>query len=301
MGQLDQFIKELFSDETPKATQDSLHFEVPAETPTTEVMADGLLSVVAPERVSGLWAPWSLMRADEQVFEFKMQGDKLGPYEFERALLRRQARQCWRLKKWDIDPKKKLPLWIITGHVREWLRERHWVGEVKDASGVVVPGCYRLEPRFEEIYLLVSNELPLQEELIPFLVTRTGPKLIEFCRWFAGVRPEPCETFIEMVPMSENLYDEIYQDLKEPDDAERLRRRKMYLEATAISTGYKDELQAEGLRRLFSRKLGRALTGEEGTALAQKLSRLGVERLEQVVLDLSSEALLSWLPDPNAV
>jgi Uma2 family endonuclease len=54
------------------------------------------------------------------------------------------------------------------------------------------------------------------------------------------------------------------------------------------------------LRRLFERKLGRALTGEEAAILSARLDSLGPDRLGDVALDFDGEALAIWLGDPNA-
>jgi hypothetical protein len=55
------------------------------------------------------------------------------------------------------------------------------------------------------------------------------------------------------------------------------------------------------LLHLFERKLGRPLTNEENHLLRDRFGRLGPERVGDVVLDLSSEALGAWLSDPAAI
>jgi hypothetical protein len=56
----------------------------------------------------------------------------------------------------------------------------------------------------------------------------------------------------------------------------------------------------EGLVRRFERRLGRKLADEEHATLTQRLGSLGPDRLDDVVLDLSADALAAWLADPNA-
>jgi hypothetical protein len=62
--------------------------------------------------------------------------------------------------------------------------------------------------------------------------------------------------------------------------------------------------QAQGrmqvLARQFEKRLGRALGETERAALAERLDRLGAERVGDVVLLLSAEALAAWLADPAA-
>jgi hypothetical protein len=72
--------------------------------------------------------------------------------------------------------------------------------------------------------------------------------------------------------------------------------------AQGIKKGREEGLEA-GLRpllRLFERRLARALTGAEHTALVARLTALGPDRLGDVVLDLDPPALAAWLADPDA-
>jgi hypothetical protein len=301
LGALDQFIKDVFEEETPLATKDGFRFEVPPETKTTELHADGMLYVVNAEKVKALPSPWSLMTTDQLVLEFKMQGDKLDRYQYERAILRRQAAQVEYLKKYPDDKNPiQLQLWIVTGYVKTWLQEKKYI------LSQVAPACYRLEPSFYEIYLIASNELePLREDLIPFLVTRTGQKLVEFCKWLLDVRPERCEELLELAPMSDAQYEEIMNQLKEPEMAERLRRKRRFAETMAEVTGLQEELQQEAnkktLTHQFEKRLARPLTEAERAQFQEKLGRLGAERISDVVLELGKDALASWLSDPASV
>jgi len=52
--------------------------------------------------------------------------------------------------------------------------------------------------------------------------------------------------------------------------------------------------------RLCGKRLGRPLTDAEKVTLTDRLDRLGEERVEEVILSSSSEALGIWLADPNA-
>jgi hypothetical protein len=301
VGALDQFIKEIFEDETSLATKDGLRFEVPPETKTTELHADGMLYVLNAERVLGLPSPWCLMTTAQLVLEFKMQGDKLDRYHYERAILRRQAAQVEYLKQYPDDKNPiSLPLWIVTGQMKEWLVEKKYI------ISQVAQACYRLEPASYEVYLIVSNELePFREDLIPFLVTRTGQKLVDFCKWLIDVRPEQCEELLELAPMSDAQYEEVMNQLKEPEMAERLRRKRRFAETMAEVTGLQGDLVLEGQKKTlthqFEKRLARTLTEEESSQLAEKMLRLGAERISDVVLELGKDALASWLSDPASV
>jgi hypothetical protein len=55
------------------------------------------------------------------------------------------------------------------------------------------------------------------------------------------------------------------------------------------------------LIRLFQRRLGRDLAEAERATLSKRLTKLGPDRLGDVVLDLSPQELAAWLSDPNAM
>jgi len=54
------------------------------------------------------------------------------------------------------------------------------------------------------------------------------------------------------------------------------------------------------LRRQCARRLGRPLSAAEESTLHTRLVQVGPERLGDVVLDLSPEALAAWIADPDA-
>jgi hypothetical protein len=62
----------------------------------------------------------------------------------------------------------------------------------------------------------------------------------------------------------------------------------------------KESWQLETMARLCRKRLGRPLTEIENAALAERIDRLGEERVEEVILSSSPDALGIWLTDPNA-
>ncbi len=63
------------------------------------------------------------------------------------------------------------------------------------------------------------------------------------------------------------------------------------------------EGRVEGLRPLlwqFERRVGRPLSAAEHASVLARFDAVGPERLGDVVLDLSPEALAAWLEDPLA-
>jgi hypothetical protein len=54
------------------------------------------------------------------------------------------------------------------------------------------------------------------------------------------------------------------------------------------------------LERVFERRLGHPLSAADRSTLRRRFETLGAERLGDVALELSPEALAAWLNDPNA-
>lgn len=260
MGRLDQYAKEIFAEETPAITRGGAVWQPPAEISLTEVRLDGCLLVRDRTRLLGLPAPWSeARRHDEIVVDVKMQGDHLDMYALERGLLRRQARQVQRMgdpkTPWDGD----LPFWMITSHVPAVVNQRRTVRQV-------APGCYRIEPSAFPFLWVAANELPLTEELIPFLITRTGRALDELGRWVQNRRPPGwLLRMIEFLPMSTAVYEELFRFLAtKTEDPEVQARQKLLgkLWVDIMLPEVKAELNAEirvadarsALRRVLARR-----------------------------------------------
>ena len=59
--------------------------------------------------------------------------------------------------------------------------------------------------------------------------------------------------------------------------------------------------QQRVLQQFFRLRLGRALTEAEARVVAERTLRLGVERIEQVVLSSTASESAAWLADPDAI
>jgi hypothetical protein len=125
MGQLDQFAKDTFALETATVTHGAVVWQLPPELGMSEVRLDGLLRVVNPAPLPALAAPWCLIeRTDELVLEIKMPGDHLDLPAFDRALLRRLARQVQRHEDPNHPFDGEVPLWFVAPHVSAIIHER---------------------------------------------------------------------------------------------------------------------------------------------------------------------------------
>jgi hypothetical protein len=298
MGQPEQFVKQLFEEETAALTGGAAVWQGPVELGLSEVRLDGLLRLLEPARLAALAAPWSLAgSSDEVVLELKLAGDHLNEVALERALLRRQAYQVRRLEAARAALPGPVPLWVVAPYLPRWL----------GAERAMAPGCYRLcgHGPFTALWV-VANELPLRDELIPFLVARSGEALGEFLRWVAGRRPWALVLrMVQFLPMTPAVRAELERYFPETDDPE-VRERQRFIVRMLLD---KDPEAARPLvekgreqecERLYERRLGRALSEGERTALRDRWARLGAERLEDVLLDSSAEVLAAWLADPAA-
>jgi hypothetical protein len=245
VGRLDQYAKEIFDTETPVVTRGAAFWQPPSEISLTEVRLDGRIFVRDPALLATLPLPWADAGAsDEIIFETKMQGDHVDLRASERACLRRQARQVQRMEDpgapWDGD----LPLWMLASRVPAILRQRRTFRKIGD-------GCYRVETGAYPYLWIAANELPLQEELIPFLIARTGGALDELGRWIRGRRsPDWISRMVEYLPMSTAVHDELLRFALEKPEDEAMRARqeltaRVYLELTPK---VKAEAVAEAVR-----------------------------------------------------
>ena len=197
MGQLDQFAKDTFAEETPAVTHGGVSWQLPPEVGLTEVRLDGLLRVHDRAPLAGLAAPWSHVEpTDELVLEVAMPGNHVDILSFDRACLRRLARQVQRREDPAAPFEGETTLWYLASHVSATIKERRPVA-------CVGPGCYRIGPDWMSTLWIAANELPLADELVPFLIARTGQPLDAFVRWVKTRRSIPwLVRMLQWLPMS---------------------------------------------------------------------------------------------------
>jgi hypothetical protein len=255
MGRLDLYAKDIFASETTAVTRGGVLWLPPSELNLTELRLDGRLFVRDPARLVGLAAPWSEAQGHEEiVLETKMQGDHLDMRAIERGVLRRQARQVQRMEGMDDVPEDKalnvprdgdIPLWMTASHVPAVLRQRRVLHPVG-------PGCYRIETGSFQFLWIAANELPLLDELVPFLIARSGRRLDEFGRWIQERRPpEWLSRMVELLPMSIAVHEELLRFvLMKTEDPEIKARQKLiakvYVDMTPeVKAEMKAEVKAE--------------------------------------------------------
>jgi hypothetical protein len=223
MGQLELFAQRTFAEETERTTSGAAGWQDPSEIRLEKVTADGFLVVRRPQLLAQLPAPWPEAQAHSEVMiELKLAGNHLDREAVVRAVIRRHAREVQRLKEEDASWRGHEPLWLIAPHFPQWLDEVY--APVRGA-----PGCYWVEPQWQRFLWIAANELPLVDELIPFLLARSGQALDEFCRWVAPRRPlDWVLSMLDYLPMSMPTHEELlWRFGKAEDPAIEARRQRL--------------------------------------------------------------------------
>ncbi|WP_437805936.1 hypothetical protein [Sorangium sp. So ce1078] len=225
MGQPDQFAKRTFAEETERITAGAARWQDPPEIRLEKVQCDGFLLIRRPDRLEHLPAPWSEARVhDEVIIELKLAGDHVDRIAAERALLRRQARQVQRAEEQGPSWMGEEPIWMVAAHLPVWLAQTR--NPVRFA-----PGCYRVEPLGHLFLWIAANELPLRDDLVPFLVARSGQALDEFARWVAPRRsPRWLLSMLRYLAMSTSVRRELLWEFEKTEDPEILARDQEILE-----------------------------------------------------------------------
>jgi hypothetical protein len=224
MGQLELFAQRTFAEETERITGGAAGWQDPPEIRLEKVTSDGFLVIRHSQRLEHLAAPWPQAQLHGEVMlELKMAGNHLDRKAVERALLRRQARQVQWLEEQDASWRGEVPLWLVAPHMPQWLEDLH--RPVRFA-----PGCYWIDPPRRSFLWVAANDLPLLDELVPFLLARSGKALDDFGRWVATRRsPEWVLTMLEFLPMSLPTREELLQRFAPVEDPEIEARRQHIL------------------------------------------------------------------------
>ncbi len=268
MGQLDQFAKQIFAEETAQVTGGAAIWQPPPELNLSEVRLDGVLVVRDRARLLALPPPWSEAGegADEIVLEIKMAGDHVDTPAVQRTLLRRQARQVQRCEDPDAPFDGEVPLWMVAPHLPRGLAEKRTLDRV-------APGCWRVGPSPFPFLWIAANDLPLRDELIPFLLVRSGRALDELVRWVEDRRPPSwLERVVEFLPMSVEAMEHLAQWITTKSDDPAANRRKAFLAQAIVKRMLGLEVLAlfEGERRMLRRALahrGLVPTSEESARI----------------------------------
>jgi hypothetical protein len=272
VGQPDQFAKRTFAQETELLTHGAVTWKDPPEISLTHIQGDGRFLIRRSVHLPRLDPPWSYVRGHDEIqLEIKMAGDHLDLRTIERILLRRQARQVERVEDPEVRFIGQEPVWAVAPHVPNVLRD---VWNVRRSAR----GCYRVGAFVFPFVWIAANELPLRDDLVPFLVARSGRALDDFGRWVATQRS--AEWVLDMVQytaMSTSARVQVINSV-ETDDPEVLARQRHLVE---ILLAKHPELQQQLAKQWHAagRKEGRrkGQLAEARAILRRVLARRGFE------------------------
>jgi hypothetical protein len=290
VGQLDKLAKEIFAEETAAVTRGGATWALPGEIGLTAIRLDGLLRIRQPARVSRLAAPWTAVKGNDEVaLEIKMPGDHLDGCMLQRTLLRRQARNVERAEDktpWDGEE----PIWVVAPHVPRMLSKRRTLRRF-------APGCYRVGPSAFPFVWVAANELPLREELLPFLMARSGRALQRFVRWVVTRRPrEWVLRMVQILPMSTSLREEMLRFVPRTDDPE-IRARQKHVARVLLDMD--PELREEVNRPALEKGLekGRKQGLKQGRLQEARAALRGVLATRELSLSAEDEARIEACAD----
>ena len=252
----------------------------------TAVRLDGLLRVRQPARVSRLAAPWSAVKGNDEIaLEIKMPGDHWDGGMLQRTLLRRQARNVERAEDktpWDGEE----PIWVVAPHVPRMLPKRRKLRRF-------APGCYNVGPSAFPFVWVAANELPLREELLPFLMARSGRALQRFVRWVVTRRPrEWVLRMVQILPMSTSLREEMLRYVPRTDDPE-IRARQKHVARVLLDMD--PELRAEVGSKAHEEGLEKGV--DQGRLLGERAALRRVLARRELSLSPEDEARIEACAD----
>lgn len=116
---------------------------------------------------------------------------------------------------------------------------------------------------------VAANELPLLDELLPFLIARSGRALDEFVRWAAPRRPpEWVLDMLRYLPMSSDVEEDLRKRFAPDENPVYEARRRKILEAMLDNTpDIRQRIVEEG-RLTEARAMVRRVLARRGLALA---------------------------------
>jgi hypothetical protein len=203
---------------------------------------------------------------------------------------------------------RRIPLpsaWLVSaGRPDTVLREFGFVPDV----GVIPSGLYTTGAPGWRVHIVVIAELPRVRSTVLLRLLGSARVRRMALRDLAALPEDAWErqvAFPWLVRLSFEVPAEVVAGLPAEERDFIMETREWYEQFNEQYTARrlkeaKERGQLETMTKLCGMRLGRPLNEEESTALAERLRRLGEERVGQVLLSSSSEMLGAWLSDPNA-
>ena len=166
-------------------------------------------------------------------------------------------------------------------------------------------GVYRMEREVFDVRLIVIPELPRVRETVLLRLLGRTPARRRALEDLKALPPDALERTLADRWLVRLKYEVPESAVVSQDDQELIMDVQAWLEERDRKLVQDSEAQAlrkgrfAPLRHLFERRLRRELTKAEQAALSRRLDTDGVDRVSDVVLDLSPDALADWLAKTN--
>jgi hypothetical protein len=194
--------------------------------------------------------------------------------------------------------------WLVSaGRPNTVLRDFGFVPDV----AIVSSGLYTTGAPGWRVYIVVLAELPRVRSTVLLRLLGSGRVRRMALRDLAALPEDAWERRVALpwlIRLSFEVPAEVVADLP-PEERDFIMETREWYEQfnakrlnEALQKG-KESGQLETMVQLCGMRLGRPLIEAESAALADRLNRLGKERVGQVLLSSSSEMLAVWLSDPN--
>ncbi|KYF51572.1 hypothetical protein BE08_33240 [Sorangium cellulosum] len=138
----------------------------------------------------------------------------------------------------------------------------------------VAEGCYGVAPSPFQFLWIAANELPLRDELVPFLVARSGRPLDDFARWVATRRrADWVLSMVQYTTMSTKVREEILRCFERSEDPEIQARQREILQS--LLRVFPD-VQQQGIEKGVEKGLEQGI--EQGVEKGMEIGRLAEAR-----------------------
>jgi hypothetical protein len=178
------------------------------------------------------------------------------------------------------------PLWIVAPHMPAALADRY-------SPVTLAPGCHLAGPAAFPFLWIAANELPLEDELVPFLIARSGRPLEDFLRWVKTRRPLAwLFRVLTYLPMSTSAYQDLEGFLlpatDDPDVVARIQKLARSLLDRAPDV--REELIEKGIEQ------GRLKEDRDGLRRVLALRKLALSPEQDARIDACAdlETLRRW-------
>ena len=186
-------------------------------------------------------------------------------------------------------------MWFVASHVSEIIRERRTLTRI-------APSCYQVGPAWLGTLGVAANELPLVDELVPFLIARTGRALDEFVHWVKTRRPVGwLVRMLQYLPMSPAASNELHRHVFEKTNDPVVRARQHMILEWSLDAFPEEraKLIDEGIEKGIEQGIEKGELLRARTAVREVLDARGfvLQTDETVRIDActSLETLGRWL------